>query len=93
MHRWNNNDLATCAQYLRERSQKAATVRSKRASEFQLLGKPMTSTNNTEGNHPELDRENSSQDWDIMIISERFDNSGNIIDGYREYQSIAENEQ
>lgn len=53
----------------------------------------MTSTNNTEGNYPELDRENSSQDWDIIIISERFDNSGNIIDGYRVYQSINENEQ
>jgi len=34
----------------------------------------MTSTDNIEGKHPELNRDNSPQDWDIMIISERFDN-------------------
>jgi len=53
----------------------------------------MTSTDSTEEKRPELDRDNNPQDWDIMIISERFDNSGNIIDGYRVYQSINENEQ
>lgn len=53
----------------------------------------MTSIDNTEGKHLELDRDSSPQDWDTMIISERFDNSGNIIDGYRVYQSINENEQ
>ncbi|NDY36027.1 hypothetical protein [Serratia marcescens] len=53
----------------------------------------MTSTNNKKRQPPEPDRDNCYQDWETMIISERFDSSGNIIDGYREYQSIAEGEQ
>ncbi|CAI1720798.1 Uncharacterised protein [Serratia grimesii] len=52
----------------------------------------MNNINNTEGNDSETNEDNSPQDWDIMIISERFDNLGNVVNGYRVYQSIAENE-